>query len=451
MAEAAAASGNAKLPAVDTGKLAWGILIISFIAFCVLCIFTVVGLNNFLFQSTVPMQTIVRVARGTVTWTDATLIPQAAQRSVELYNSAVISTDVQSQATMFVYDQYYQDRLVAAITIKGDSTLDLDQVMRPRFEWSSQQYLLVFQQVQGEFDITIPENLGRDVWVSFETPQGARARMIQSGRYTIRASGSQIQVSNRSGEALIALADEAHQPVPQGQRMTMFFADNLTTMQPTLANLLGADTFSANNILDVNDGTRPRELVWGCNNVQNDFPAGFFGLTQLDGFTALRLGRGGGASSHGETICSQYFPGASGQQGLDVSEYTYLSVRVTFKIMGHSLSTCGTEASECPLMLRMDYIPAEGAPTEWIHGFFSFTNPDSGYPLRCPSCTIDHEIVNQNAWFTFDSGNLISSPADPRRPRSILNFRFYASGHEYDVYVSEIALLAGQSPSAAAG
>lgn len=438
----------------DAGRTAWGIVLIFFAIFCVLCVFTGIGVNYFLFQSSVSMETLVRVGRGTITWTDATLIPQAERRLVELLNSAVISTDPQAQATMFITDQYQDQRLIATVTLKSDTTVDLESVTRPRFDWSSQMYMIELDQVQGELDVYIPEGLAREVWFGVRSTQGAIVRLIQHGQYTIRASNNQIQVTNVDGEMLVGLVDDANHRIAAGHRATLQIETGEITIQPGRLNLLGQDTFTRDNLLQVSANAHPAELVWGCNNIQNDNPSGFFDIVTVDGLSALRMGRGGGANSHGETLCSQYFSGISGQEGLDVSNLDYLGIRVTFKIVGHSLNACGTEGSECPLMLRMDYVPtsfdfsAQGSQIpSWIHGFYTRSNPDLDYPVRCISCTLDHDIVYEDAWYTYESGNLLQLiPQTPlnqqdQRPRSILNFRFYASGHEYDVYVSEMELL----------
>jgi len=96
-------------------------------------------------------------------------------------------------------------------------------------------------------------------------------------------------------------------------------------------------------------------------------------------------------------------------------------------------------------MLRMEYVPLNGGVETWIHGFYSRVIPGIDSPMSCDSCRLDHEIVNEGAWYAYDSGNLIALFPPDQRPRSILNFRFYASGHEYDVYVSEVSLLVAQS------
>ncbi|MDX2162570.1 MAG: hypothetical protein SF162_14700 [bacterium] len=437
-------------PRIDAGQMAWGVLLIAFAVFCGLCVVSGVGLNYFLFQSNVPMQTLVRVGRGTVTWTDATLIAQATQSQIELFNSAVISTDPVSQASMLVYDQYH-NQLIALLTLKSDSSAELEQVARPRFDFSAQRYTILLEGMRGEVDVNVLPNLAREVWVTVRTNSGAFARIIRPGQYTVRVNDAQLQVVTYAGEALVSMGTNPNWAVPVGQRGTMQLADGSYAMQPARANLFGSGGFDQTNLVEIAAAQMPRPQAWGCINQQNQLPSGFFALTQIDGLHTLRLGRGGGANSHGETVCYQFFPGTS-QDGRDVSTYGYLGVRSTFKIVGHSLSTCGEQGSECPLMLRMEYITVNGQPATWIHGFYTRLVAGADYPQRCDSCTTDHEIINENTWYTYDSGNLLALIPPEQRPRSLLNFRFYASGHEYDVYVSDMALQVGQvNPAPNAG
>lgn len=95
-------------------------------------------------------------------------------------------------------------------------------------------------------------------------------------------------------------------------------------------------------------------------------------------------------------------------------------------------------------MLRMDYRHGDRV-YQWFHGFYAVPLlAEQGYPLRCSSCAQDHEAINEKAWYTYDSGNLISVFPPDQRPDSIVGIWFYASGHQYDVYVSEVSLLAGR-------
>jgi hypothetical protein len=141
-----------------------------------------------------------------------------------------------------------------------------------------------------------------------------------------------------------------------------------------------------------------------------------------------------------------------GQAGVEISEdiYDFLALRATFYVDFQSLAGCGTRGSECPLMLRMDYIDVEGEARQWFHGFYAREEGD--YPVRCSTCSQDHDQLNEKAWYTYESPNLLSffKPEPDEAfvpdltPRTIVALWIYASGHQYDVWIDEVALIAAQ-------
>src|SRR5262245_43148452 len=95
-------TSTSELPALprrlNPQRLAWGVLLISFAVFCAICIITGLGVNYFLFQSTIPMVSSVRVGRGTASLQgSADSNFTALQDDGPLTNSTLVKTDSQSQ------------------------------------------------------------------------------------------------------------------------------------------------------------------------------------------------------------------------------------------------------------------------------------------------------------------------------------------------------------------
>ena len=178
---------------------------------------------------------------------------------------------------------------------------------------------------------------------------------------------------------------------------------------------------------------------WGCFNEQDDLPRGVYALENLQGRSVLRLLRTDRASSHGETRCLQpIIP-----ENRDVTQFNYLELEASFMVDYQSLPDCGIRGSECPLMLYMTYKDTSGEDREWYQGFYYSSDPSVSYPPRCESCTQDHLLINGKVWYTFETGNLFFILPPTARPAQIKSVEFYASGHQYDVYVSEIMLSVG--------
>ncbi len=127
---------------------------------------------------------------------------------------------------------------------------------------------------------------------------------------------------------------------------------------------------------------------------------------------------------------------------LDVQDYSFLELRAAFYIEEQSLARCGMAGSECPLMLRVQFIDAQGESWIFFQGFYAYDSPELLWPHKCPVCRGSHQQVSLNSWFTYESGNFFTLFPEERRPARIVELSFYASGHAYKVYVSEVNLTA---------
>jgi hypothetical protein len=293
--------------------------------------------------------------------------------------------------------------------------------------------------ISGDIDVYVPQDVGRRFWLSMQTPGGAWVYLTDSGQYTISATDSRVQVINNAGNATLIAADQqSTRSIPVGQKGILSASGGDITLVPGYNDLL------QNSIFDTGDVG-----AWGCAPGPYDQPPqSHDGIEAIDGLSALRLVRDD-TEAHGEIFCTQTF-GPVGQVGLDVSGYSYLELKITFYVNYQSLDLCGTKGSECPLTVRLNYIDnssADGELRNWIHGFYTRSDSQLNYPTRCDSCILDHELVNSKAWYTYDSGNLLSQISTNQEPRQLNNIQFYASGHRFDVYISSVLLLAGQASS----
>jgi len=425
---------NPAAPRMDPQRLAWGVLLIAFAIFCIVCVVSGIGLNFFLFQSTIPMSSWLNVARGS-----AGANEQLADTSTSVSFNADLRTAAQSQATLAFVDQESNNRLIASVTLKENTSLRLQSASRPRFNWSTTGYQVDLTRISGKFDVLIAEGLDRDVSIRLTTSQGALVNIKNSGRYSIDTSDASVRVINREGDAILIPPNLEYGIAvsPQNQGI-VYTSNNQVEVKPGYVDLLRNSYFRKMNP----NVTVGAELDgWVCANDANDNPRGSYRSQFLDGVMTLRLERYENATSHGRTSCLQTF-----QPGLTLvdSPYNYFGLRATFRINFQSLNACGFDGSECPLMLRMDYTDQRGEAHTWFHGFYAVNDPQRESPLRCDSCAQEHEFINKDTWYTYESGSLFSLFPPDQRPVSIIGVMFYASGHQYDVQISEIALLGGQ-------
>ncbi len=428
----------------DPQKRAWLVLWISFITFCLICVVSAVGVLFFLFQSTVSLDVILQTGRGT-----GDVLGQVVRDSRSLSNGDVLSTDRVSQTTVVFRDPLQDERLLAAVTLHGGTTLTLTRTQRPRFQWGAGVDGIDLSNFSGEIDVFVTQETGRNFRMRVTTTQGDVVDLRSGGQYTLGGNENRLQVVNHSGTVLMIPSSSrsisiSPRDIPVNAQGILSYLDPASEILISNAdiNLVTNSTFQDIYVPpDNGDGAAPALAQgWGCYDKPGSSPPGAYQPEVKDGRLVMRLLRANNATSNGETGCLGYLDPPNGK---DVSSYTSLFLRVTMFINYQSLSVCGEQASECPLMLRLNYVDEKGEERRWFHGFYVFLDPQRNFSTQCNSCTQEHEFINEKVWYTYVSENLLTSIAPDQKPSTIISVQFYASGHQYDVYVGEVALLAG--------
>ena len=443
---------------INPQHLAWSILLACFALFCVLLVSALVTADHFLFQSTLPMDAILNVGRGTVSLADlANPVEQVGINGAALQDGTIIRTDPQSQGTIrFVDGEQGQKRLLATLTLQRNSRVTLLGAQRPRFPWSRRGHEIVLQDVIGEMNLTITEQAGPRLSVQGITPGRAWLEMSGPGTYTIEGASEELRLFNHSGRGRLESADGLqNRLVPPGGQGAVLYDDPGVELRYGYTNLLQDEAF---DLLRAGASASAGN-AWTCGHDPADNPPGTHEFMAHDGLQFLRFLRLGGITTHGENFCFQHF----GQNGLDLNELDleYLSLRVSFYVNQISLASCGSRGSECPLMLRMDYLDQEYLSTledqpagdglvravppgvdaiKWRHGFYTHSRDD--WPLRCDTCIQDHQLIHDKSWYVYESPNLLTLFAPDPPPEKVVSVWVYTSGHEYDVWIRDVALLA---------
>jgi hypothetical protein len=447
-------------------RLAWGVVWLAFALFCLLFAGSVIGVYFFLFDSTVPMQVTLNVSRGTAGVTGSDLL-ELVVRDQEWFviPGNLITIPADAQGLLFLQDVRTEQAFISAVTLRSDTRAVISDAVRPRFDWSDQGYVAHLDQISGDFDILIPSGSTRSILLIMTTESGDAVYMTQAGRYAVSARRDTLEVVNFTGEALLVANDRVNtRAIPAGQRGILFMQSNAIESRPGFIDLL-ANNPSPSNGENGNPGALTSPEDWICfTTEQSQSPSGTYSFETLEGRDTVHLLRGDNATTHWETRCSQRLGPTT--LGIDIGSYNYLGIRATFRINTSSLAVCGTAATECPLMFNMQYLTAsssevvtgtrdpdafgslinpegESALHNWYKGFFVVPAGQFASPLRCPSCVQEHSFIRAEQWYTYDSGNLLAVQTPDQLPRFLLNFSFYASGHQYDVYVSDVMLLVG--------
>lgn len=409
-------------------RLAWRILLASFLVFLILCASTIYLTQWYLFRSMTEMRVTLKAARGTVTITLPTTreeIAVSGERS-GLTAGTTIRTDTNSQAVLTFLGRQ-SDEPIASVVVLRDSEIVLQQALAPRFGLNRNPFMIAIQALSGRSEILILRPNERGLALMVTSPHATIA-LREVGHYALEVTDQRTRVSTQKGLATVT-------DLASGTTI------NLTSNRQTL---LGQSSNNGPPVLEAeisllrnSDFSQGVDTAWQLTSVGD--PAGKVYGAAIEGRPSLVLDRSQSnwpdlQLDHGETRLTQ-------EVNADVSTYDYLEIRGAFYVEEQSLSTCGIEGSECPMMIRLDYLDANGTERVFIHGFYAYYNPGLNFPLACDTCRTEHEGISMRTWFTYRSGNLINILPPDQRPAYIQRLSFYASGHAYKVYVAEMDLL----------
>ena len=442
-------------------RIAWIVLLGAFALFCSMTLTTAFGVYHYLFRSTLPIRATLYVSKGTVGITGADLRETVERSREELTNRVTsVSTDSLSQATIQFRDSAADDaeaaELLAAVTLQGNTFVTFNHAIRPRFDWSTDPQRIQFSRLSGQLDVIVTgadaHPFMMDIYTDdLNTDKGVHIESVTNGRYRLSVSEDEIRLLNLAGAVSAYFGDDPglRNPVEPGSELVVRTGNRSIRTLDDTSNLLMTGDFSLQNS-SIGQLYSPGEpLNWNCGGLPDQNPPGSYSILEYDGRVGVNLQRFGNARSHGEISCIQEFEG----EGLDVRQFDSISVLATFSLNYQSLSLCGTEGSECPLMVHILYATEAPPPNDrgnWFRGFYYEGQASGTHKKICASCLQDHVDTNPSVWFTFDSGNLLNLIAEDRRPAFINAIRFYASGHQFDTVVSEMMLLAVNTSEAGA-
>jgi hypothetical protein len=435
-------------PAINMQRLAWMILVSSTILFCSSTLAITVGVYYFFFRSDIPLDVSIEVSQGTAGFVASDFSEQPIRTYLRNLRDRpfIVTTDAQSQAAISVQmigDGEYQP-VLATITLENNSSMRLTRASRPRFRWSDGIYWIELEDVRGEIDVFVSRAADRPFVIQIHTGAGYTVRIDDPGRYSFSTDNVQLRLATREGEASIIADDHVNNRlVPRNQEAILLIGRGAPFVTASPENLL-QNSYFAFALPVESEGENVPPMGWGCFDRPDSPPRGRWTTNLWEGRPALRLLREDGAQSHGKTGCRQEF----GTPGREVSNFTYLELQTTFLINYHSLSNCGVDGSECPVLLLLDYVDVNGTARRWYQGFYVRQDSQRPYPAACLTCGQvyqPHRLINAQVWYTFETGNLFDLLSPAERPAYISRFEFYASGHQYDVFVSEVVLLAGRT------
>ena len=412
-------------------RVAWVILLSSFAVCMAITIAVPFLINAGVQNSTEPLNIVVQSNQGTVAIDDASGDRQAiiagdvggtasSGQSVRTGNTAtgLMSVTLPDSADV-----------LARLQIYSTTDVQIEEATTPFFDLSSQNNELHLRMDNGRIRLTVPPNTQRPTNIQIATPQG-NVLIAEPGEFAIVVTTEDTQVTVQEGSANVIADDE------QGNLQLLA---NERGQIPNGSGPIGPLETSRNLIKngDFNDSMSDwTQFPWTVEIPTE--PDGQIRVLNEGGESRLNVTRRG--VGHADVLMRQNI-------GQDVSELNSLRLLVTFRILQQSLDVCGIVGSECPFFIRINYIEEEsGFSNTWQQGFYGRGQASPELPDICQRCAMvqsTHESVpsQQDAFFDIDLNEELLRQGR-RPPQFIESIVLVFSGHEFEVEVVDVALVA---------
>lgn len=401
-------------------RVAWLVLTVNLLLCCLLVVAVPLGLRTYLLHATRAAKMFVTTTVGTAqVWApnaqDPTAVSGSEQRAVAQASRLV--TDAVARAVLTIATDEAGVRSLATVQLDPDSGITIEAARIPRFTLSQDPSRVAVNFGRGRLFIDTQAADNRDVTLSLTTPQAAITLAV--GTFDVRIDGDETLLRVRSGQALVTA---------EGQQVTVNGGERVTILASNAPELPVPDTLN----LVLNGRFEGRLAPAWQEHVslgQSDLVPGSITQEQSGQRPAIRFTRKTEDNAPNEIGLWQ-------EVNRDVVGYDSLILRFDLQVLSQSVPGGGYQASEYPLMVRIDYTDRYGKDQFWVHGFYHFDLP-SGVTWVAP--TTRGEQVPLGVWYTYESPNLFQLLQE-NRPARINTIMIYAAGHDYDSRVSDVAL-----------
>lgn len=399
-------------------RVAWLILVANLFACCVLAVVVPLGVRSYLLHSTRTKPAFVTATSGTAQlWTSTTDAPTAVTERRPVAENSRVVTDDKATALLILAEDGAGERVDATIQLFSDTVIALQQARTPRYRWSHDPHRIDLEFQKGRIYLTTQRMGGRDIQVHVATPHADLT--LDQGTSDVLVEGDQTQVRVRSGAA---------QVLSQGREVTVNGGERVIVTAGRPPELPVPDTL--NLVLNGRFDGRLTPLWQSYVNLgRPDLEPGKVTQEQVGERQVVRFTRRTEDNAPNEVGLRQ-------EVNRDVQGYDVLELRFDLQLLNQSVPGGGYQASEYPVMVRIDYTDIYGKDQFWVRGFY--------YSDLLPGLTWDPpttrgEKVPRDVWYTYESPNLFELLKD-MRPARVNKITLYAAGHDYDSRVADLAL-----------
>jgi hypothetical protein len=373
------------------------------------------GIRFYLLNATKAQDAQLQRIEGTplvqkANWNGTTGVTEAAALSP----GDEVILDATTRATLDLFDRSH-------VTLYSNTTIALFLMQTPRFGISDRPNRITLDLTGGLARVGVALPGERDTEFKVVTPHTTIT--LEEGSYRIEVTNEATQVTVVRGEARLGSGTLAI-VLQQGTRTKV---DLTGTPAPPLP--------AAQNLIENGDFQQLLSVGWVTNTVvlTSSVEPPTVEAVAAGGRRAVRLvRREPDDGNHTEASIHQ-------KLDQDVRDFDRLEIAVDVKVDFQSLSGGGQLSSEFPIIVRLDYKDLWGNDKFWTHGLY-YQN-QAGYPIALdPWGRPAGEQIPQEVWYPYESGNLMELLGE-NLPAQITGLTLYASGWNYEGFVSEIQLI----------
>ncbi len=392
-------------------RVAWTVLFGAFGIFLILCAAVPIGARSYLLDSTTPQTAMLEVIDGIVRVQERDAVaPIAVTVPLSLSEGSTLETDANSRGILTFHDG-------STVTIFPGTALTLREMRTASFDWGRQPIALTIDQVRGRIRVGAAQ-------LYYAAPGAPTQRVFRiiTPHFSARITEGSFAVDVYADSSQITVRDGTAEVTSQGRTVSVGRRQRtvVTRGEVPLAPMPAAQDLIVNG-----DFKDPLPRGWPVLDSIGP-PGAAVGSVEVVAFAdrhALHILRTGALQTSAITGIIQ-------QINREVSDFRTVRLSADIRLHSHSLSGGGILSSEYPLILRLRYRDVYGSETEKVYGFY--------YQNTTNNPTVNGELVPQDVWVPFES-DLIES-LDPK-PFYITSLQIYASGWDYDSFVSNVRLI----------
>ena len=396
-------------------RLAWTVLWLAFILFCLLVTSIPLGIRYYLLTAMADQETQLQRIEGTILVQEAEgNKPTGVTESAVLSPGDEVILDATSRGTLDLFDRSH-------ITLYSNTNVELETVEAPRFELSDRPNRAVLNLRAGlvRVGVALPGERRTDFQVN--TPHTTVS--LAEGSFRIEVTNETTQITVVRGQASLGSASST-EVLLQGTRTRI-----------GLTGIPAESLPAAENLIENGDFQEPLGTTWLTSTVvlTSTVQPPYVEIVDDGGRQAARLVQMSVQDGdHTEVAIEQ-------RLNQDVRDFDRLEISADIKLDHQSLSGGGLLSSEFPIILRLDYKDLWGSDKFWTHGFYYHNK--ANYPVALdPWGRPAGEQVPQGVWYPYESGNLLDLLGE-NKPARITGLTIYASGWKFDSRVSEVHLI----------